>query len=751
MHTSELIDTIFPPGSPEQLTSDQKAILSHKEGPAWVMAGPGSGKTQMLALLVLRLLYVSDDPIQMETVGADSIFVTTFTKKAARNLQDRIGQYRSKLLQRFPELEAIDISKLRIGTLHGLCNDILQELRAPNYQNVRLMDDFEQALFVREHMSLVKQPDAQTEMAFWGAFEFMFLPYQWQVTRSYPPNRWLSTDNLVVLLNRIADDRVSTSGLRSSGSHMSLLADLYDEYIQHLEANFRCDFTQLQVRFLQFLQDPVGISFRDGTNVATGQGIKWVLVDEYQDTNPVQEEIYFQLAKSSGNLVVVGDDDQAMYRFRGGSVECMVTFDHACQVFLGVPKSNVGRYNLVDNFRSHPSIVKFFNDYINGFTVMSTPNARAPKPPITAKRPHDGRYPAVVRLEGNSLANVAAKFAAQVKALEDGGVVNDLSECCLLLKSTRESPYNASSYVEALKAVDIPVYNPRNKAFAAQEEVQGLLGGILAILDHDRRFALDPSNRGVPDGEAGVRQTFDELALQYHGLRSYIDDAVSSLRSNPGKYLDANLQELAYYLISLEPFSTWQNDSVRRVRMGKITALLEAFSSMPVMDPATGQPRQNVSRGRIRSSSQFPGEAQSEWLGSFYNLFLGHVLETGFDDEEDDDIIVPPKMFPIMTMHQAKGLEFPFVFVGSLREDARVGPSHQLESLFSVHSQNPARSGNLVSASDRAEMDLIRQYYVAYSRAKYALILVGLQAHFNQQHVPVGPSKMWAKRLLNPL
>ena len=113
------------------------------------MAGPGSGKTQMLALLVLRLLYVSDDPIQMERVGADSIFVTTFTKKAARNLQDRIGLYRSKLLQRFTELEEIDISKLRIGTLHGLCNDILQELRAPNYQNVRLMDDFEQALFVQ--------------------------------------------------------------------------------------------------------------------------------------------------------------------------------------------------------------------------------------------------------------------------------------------------------------------------------------------------------------------------------------------------------------------------------------------------------------------------------------------------------------------------------------------------------------------------------------------------------------------------
>lgn len=751
MNTSELIDAIFPPASPEQLTPDQRAILSHKEGPAWVMAGPGSGKTQMLALFVLRLLHVSGDPVQPDRTEANSIIVTTFTKKAARNLQDRIAQYRSILLKQFPEVEEIDISQLRIGTLHGLCNDILQELRAPNYQNVRLMDDFEQSLFVREHMSLIKQPDPQREMDFWSNFEFMFQPREWQTSRGYPPNRWSSTSALVLLLNRLADDRVSTSGLRSSGSHMAMLADLYDEYVQHLRANFRCDFGQLQARFLEFLQDPVGIAFRDGTGANSGQGIKWVLVDEYQDTNPVQEEIYFQLAGSSKNLVVVGDDDQAMYRFRGGSVECMVTFDHACNVFWGVPQAQVPRYTLVDNFRSHPGIVTFVNDYISSFPVMNGPNARAPKPVISARRPDDSRYPAVVRLEGANMAQMAAKFAAQVEGLLDDHVVNDLSECCLLLKSTRESPQNAGAYVEALTARGILVYNPRNKAFVEQEEVQGLLGSILAVLDPERRFALDPSNRGIPSGEAEVRETFDQIAEDYPELQEYIDEAVGSLQSNPGRFLDANLQELAYYLMSMEPFSGWQNDPIRRVRMGKITSLLEAYSSMPVIDPATGGPRENVSRGRMRSSSQHPGEAQSEWLGNFYNLFLGHVLEAGFDDEEDEDIIVPPGMFPVMTMHQSKGLEFPFVFVGSLRENPRVGASHMLESLFSTHSQNPARGSNLASASERAEMDLIRQYYVAYSRAKFALILVGLQNHFRQKHVPLGPSKMWARRQLNPL
>ena len=751
MNVNELIDTIFPPGSPEQLTAAQKGILCHRDGPAWVMAGPGSGKTQMLALLVLRLLYVSDDPIQMKRTGAESVFVTTFTKKAARNLQDRISQYRSKLLQQFPALEEIDISKLRIGTLHGLCNDVLQEFRAPNYQNVRLMDDFEQSLFVREHVSLIKQSDPQGEMDFWRNFEWMFQPRQWQVTRPYPPNRWHSTGALVVLLNRLADDRVSTAQLRSAGSHLATLADLYDEYIQHLEANFRCDFAQLQVRFLEFLQDPVGTSFRDGTGAEPGQGIRWILVDEYQDTNPAQEEIYFQLAKSTQNLVVVGDDDQAMYRFRGGSVECMVTFDHACEVFLGVPRANVARYTLVDNFRSHPSIVEFVNDYIGGFPVMNAPNARAPKPAIRPQRPNDTRYPAVVRLDATSIDQLATRFAAQVQSLLDDNVVNDLSECCLLLKSTRESRQNAGPYVEALVARDIPVYNPRNKAFTEQEEVQGLLGAMLAVLDPGGRYAMDPSNRGIPAEVQEVRHTFDQLAAAHVGLQDYVNDATDSARANPGRYFDANLQEIAYYLMSFEPFSTWQHDPVRRVRMGKLTALLEAYSSMPVIDTSTGRPRANVSRGTIRSSEDYPGGAQSAWLGNFYNLFLGHVLQGGFDDEEENDIIVPPNMFPIMTMHQAKGLEFPFVFVGSLRETPNVGPSHLLESLFSTNSLNQARGANLVSDSDRAEMDLIRQFYVAYSRAKFALILVGLRSHFNQQRVPVGPTSLWARRRLNPL
>jgi len=760
----DLLNTLFPPGTPKQLTKEQKDIVEHPQGLAWVLAGPGSGKTEVLTVLVLRLLYVDNDPLQTRRVPPESIVVTTFTDKAARNLEDRISQHRAKILSAAPDLAEIDVSKLRVGTLHSLCNDLLQEFRAPNYQNVRLMDKFEQELFVREHLSLIKQRNNAAEVAFWQQFPWMFQPRQWKPTYNTPPTRWNSTYALVTLLNRLVEDRVSIPGLRVAGGQMAVLADLYDEYVSHLANNFRCDFSQLQARFLEFLTTPVGQTFREGDETTGNGGIDWVLVDEYQDTNPMQEEIYFQLAdRKPHNLVVVGDDDQAMYRFRGGSVECMVTFDDACNSFLGIPKANVAKYNLVDNFRSHPVIVDFFDGYIRAFPVMQQPGTRTSKPPIKPRKTIPHTYPAVGTLSGGTLDDLAITFSQTVRGLIDNKVVNDPSECCLLLKSTRESPRNAEKYVAALRNQGLQVYNPRNKAFAEQEEVQGFLGALLAVLDPNRRYATDPANaNSVPPGEPDLRTTYDQLASEYSDLPAYVARATAAICAHSGEAMDSSLQEIAYYILSLEPFSSWQQDAVRRARLAQLTKLLEAYSSMPVLDPATGRPREIVSkttgkvlgpisRGFLRASSDYPGEAVANWLGSFYHLFVGYVLAAGFDDEEDDDVIVPSGMVPVMTMHQSKGLEFPFVFVGHLGENPTVSVSHELETLFSAYPANPSRSFTRAPANERAEMDLIRQYYVAYSRAKYALVLLGTTSHFRKKAVPLGPARNWARHRTQPL
>jgi DNA helicase II / ATP-dependent DNA helicase PcrA len=424
MTTDEMLACVYD-GTGRQLTPDQRAILEHEAGPAWILAAPGSGKTEVLALTVMKLLFVSRP--NRRPVPPEAVFVTTFTEKAAKNLEDRIGTYRSKILAVHPNLAAIDVSKLRIGTLHGLCNDILQEVRAPNYQNVRLMDEFEQALFVHEHVSLVKGNDDNRKIRFWRQLDWMFTPQQWSAVKTYPPAHWDATRALVGLLNRLVEDAVDIDALRRQGGHLTVLAETFDEYAELLRSNFRCDFPNLQRRFLEFLESPLGDRWLHGGEGAISQGVEWVLVDEYQDTNPMQEIIYFRLANATAkcNLMVVGDDDQAMYRFRGGSVECMVTFDDACRVFAGVPNERVARYPLVDNFRSHADIVTLFDEYIRAFPVMRRPGVRVAKPAVRARREIDGDYPVVSRLVANTIGAVAERFAETVRGLIDDGVVTD--------------------------------------------------------------------------------------------------------------------------------------------------------------------------------------------------------------------------------------------------------------------------------------------------------------------------------------
>ena len=186
----ELLSIVFPSGQPNSPTSEQEAILRHPQGPGWVLAGPGSGKTEVLTLLVLRLLYVENDPVQATRVRPESIFLTTFTEKAARNLEDRLSQYRGQIVMQRPDLAAIDTSKLHLGTLHGLCNDLLQEFRAPNYQNVRLLDELESSMFVYEQLSIVDTPNDATDRPFWTFFSYLFSPREWQTSWSWLPSKW---------------------------------------------------------------------------------------------------------------------------------------------------------------------------------------------------------------------------------------------------------------------------------------------------------------------------------------------------------------------------------------------------------------------------------------------------------------------------------------------------------------------------------------------------------------------------------
>lgn len=549
MDFQTLLQALYPANSAIQPTQQQQNILLHASGPAWVLAGPGSGKTEVLSLYVMRLLFVENDPVQAARVPPECIFVTTFTEKAAKNLLDRIGRHREKILASVPSAVDVDLSKLRIGTLHSLANDILQEHRAASYRNVRLMDELETSMFVHENMSLIRQGNDARDHSFWAHFEFMISPRDWKATYNVLPKEWVQTRTLITLFNRICDERKDLASMKAAGGEMARLAELYEEFQQHLVDNHRCDFSQLQYRFQQFLQSPEGGRLRDGVpGDPENKGITHVLVDEYQDTNLILESIYLELGRRAPhNLIVVGDDDQSMYRFRGASVECMVSFDEACHTFWGIPPASVAKYPLVGNFRSHPEIVSFCNDYLTAFPSVAIPGARvAGKPPMSALGKITGTYPAVGVMTGKKLADIASAFADAVVDLKATGALADYSQAVLLLSSTKESAHNAGPYVEALRSRNVPVYNPRNRKFLEQPEVAGLLGCLLLLLDPHAAHIPGWAPSELPDVLAGFRATALTLKSSHPRLSKYIDDVNKNLASNPDVFLDAKLQELAF-------------------------------------------------------------------------------------------------------------------------------------------------------------------------------------------------------------
>lgn len=694
------------------LNSKQREAVDHGDGPLWLIAGPGSGKTEVLVTRTLKLLVVDGLP-------AKSIFITTFTKKAARNIEDRMAVCMAALEAGDAALAKVDLSDLRVGTLHALCNDILQEYRYSEYQNVRLMDDVEQSLFVYRKAAIARYED----LAFWSFFDYC-VP-EWSPKSGYAPGRWKRVKAAITLFNHIVEDVVDLAVLRAAGGPWAQLAGFYEQYVAALKEQYRCDFAHVQRRFLDFLGTASGAAFLCGDD--RRPALSNVLVDEYQDTNPIQERIYLSLASQPPhNIAVVGDDDQALYRFRGGTVACMIGFDDACQSAFGVSAKPL---QLLKNYRSHERIVTFCNDYIASIPEMTADGVRAPgKQPVEAGSSVVGAYAAVCWLHTRKAGDLGEAFAEFVQDhLLADGIISDLSQCVLLLRSTRDSPGNAGPFLRALEKRNIEVYNPRSRSFMDADEVQALLAVITNLVDPDLTYkSLWPQNSGrsnpTSDAIDGWFARYQQLvqSVDMSAVTVYVKESLHRIEQlaakSPGRPIahDTNpisLLEVVYRVLALEPFVSWRTSPERNLRLSKITRLVEGYHSLS-MDLLWANDAGTGLSDSVRSN--------------FFYMLASYLVDAGIDDDEDEEVIVPMGKLPFMTIHQSKGLQFPVVFVAGLGKDGREGASQRLE-----HELAPFRQDLYPRPHHTLEalvtQDDVRLWYVAYSRAESALVLIASQ------------------------
>ena len=394
--------------------ASQMQVIGHAEGPMLVIAGPGSGKTHTIQLRAVNLLLTGQ-------AGPGDIVLCTFGRDAANELQQRFTQ--SALRSGSHK----DLSRVRISTIHRLCHRIL----APHARLVGLrpgysvLDEVEQVRLLSREFDGVLGPD-------------------WDVlTRRGWRAGGHGEAEAARHFDRICDELVDVDFL--AGSERPFTAALgrcLHRYRELLLSKNAVDFAHLQVWAERVLQD-------DDVAASASDAIRHLMVDEFQDTSRVQMRILERLAGAHGNITVVGDDDQSIYRFRGASVSNLLEFPGR---FPGCRTAE-----LTTNYRSHRDIVGAVGQWMDTAAQWNI-NGRLFRfdKHIVANEPGAHRdYPAIISVLGRDPVHEAEQLAKLLLFLKDNGVIAGYGQAALLLHSVKDGV--SGPYLDGLERAGIPV------------------------------------------------------------------------------------------------------------------------------------------------------------------------------------------------------------------------------------------------------------------------------------------------------
>lgn len=742
-----------------QLNAPQLECVRHPEAPSlMIVAGPGSGKTTVLVLRALRHVLVDGMP-------PDSVIITTFTRKAAAELSSRLIGWGLRLVDHFRQaaitagnsaqerwLTDLDINAIQAGTLDSFCQLWLGNTRQVGSPSPIMLEEFAANFVYRRKIFAPAYRSGQQ-----GILD----PYlaQYNFEQQTPRNLGQASDLSISINNRLIQDLVDVGSFGSSGAAQLAQATLLADYRRHLQSQQMFDFSLCAERILEGL--------RSGTLYPALPPIRALLVDEYQDTNPLQEAIYFELIRQSAcAFSVVGDDDQALYRFRGATVELFTNFQH--RYSDGISGASSHLVYLVTNHRSTPEIVQLFNDFVSHDPQFVAARV-AGKPAISPF--NSSRGIPVLGMFRDSMDDLSADLSqllldvfqgagrpipgTQVilRGSAEGGAIGD---AVLLASSVREyKDDNRGGLTERLpaqlrhhlEAAGLGVFNPRGQDLRDITNVQRLLGLVLLCLDptdtiETGMYLTRDTQRYLPQWRAAAWQFLSSNPFphtQRTSLRTYIEGWRTRTASSGSWPEDIPLLDLLYKLIVWIP--EFQRDPEHQV-------YLEAIMRCVV------QGAHYSSYGfAILNTAPHDQRSRSVVVTDLFSPIAEKTIEIN----EDLLFAVPRNRLSIMTIHQSKGLEYPLVIVDvgsefktnhakqAFRRFPRSASSTVLmESALAEHtSVGPVRTAR--SNIDRTFDDLMRLYYVAYSRAQVALLLVGLTKSIEYKTTIQNVATFWTR------
>ena len=642
-------------------------------------------------------------------------------------------------------LDALDLGRVQVGTIDSFCAQWAREGGDPDYPFVAHVDDAGAAMAMEEVVRTRRSRPGWRDLV--AMLRLIHRPHV--ALDQYAADIALQTEALHDLWRRRLHDRVDWRAfLNDRGADEATRNGRREAHLAHqayrdvLKLRGAMDHAMVQETARRLLVDPLPGASRRPPVLSE---LRALFVDEYHDTDLLHEAVYFALAVAPGcrgALTIVGDDDQAIYRFRGGTVDLLASFPEAYSDAFGREPATV---SLDVTYRATPEVARF----VEAFGGLD--EAYQPVRSLGTKRLVPGRDVAgspVLGLFRATLPELARDMAALVRALVRTGVLDTPSgrvvtgdrrapsDVAVVLRSPQERDRQGERLPAHLRRAlaeggePIPLWNPRGAATRAGRAA-ALVGGIvLRCLDPDGTALRRAAPRLLDEAIATMRTWHETLADHLDGVgggdlarAKAMVRAWDAGRRRDGTEWGTDVPVVAFLY---EVAGALPDDVFDAPEFGVAFNLFlkQAEACRWVAPGATA----------IRRDLDDPAVAVASAVEVIVGL-LGPVADGRRRVEDDGPEPFPRDRLPILSIHQAKGLEFPVAIVDAgcftstrtyafQRMPETGAPEHRFEELvrpFTSLGGRPPRSDR-----DLACDDLIRGHFVAYSRARDLLVLVGL-------------------------
>jgi len=614
------------------LNERQKEAVLRLDGPLMIVAGAGSGKTKVLTTRIAHLM----------ANGVDSfrILALTFTNKAAKEMRERVEKI----------LGNNDARNLYIGTFHSVFARILRveagKLGYPN--NFTIYDTDDAKAVVKTVIHELNLDD-----------------------KHYKPssvyNRISAAKNSLAGPEEYARDYyLQQEDMRANRPAVS---QIYAAYVQRCFKNGAMDFDDLLLKFYELLSKiPEALSKYQ-------RKFQYILIDEYQDTNPAQYEIIKLLGAQHENVCVVGDDAQSIYSFRGATIQNILQFQKDYE--------DVAVIKLEQNYRSTQSILNIANEVIK--------NNKGQIPKILWTENATGEKIKLVRTLSD---NEEGKFVADT--IQEQRLRNHYhnKEFAVLYRTNAQS----RAFEESLRRMGIPYTMYGGISFYQRKEVKDLVAYLRVIVNPKDEEAL---KRIINYPARGIGKTSIDKAVLFASENniSMWDVLVNALKFG----YKANTAEIIEGFVTM--IKMFQSELPKRnaydiaFMVGKQSGLVkDLFDRRQEGDDAI-QRYENIQEllNSIKEFTETPSNDEGEVGDKGLGAYLQQITLLTNDDEKDENA----DTVKLMTIHSAKGLEFSCVFACGLEE-----------MLFP----------NAMSINTREELEEERRlFYVVITRAKHKL------------------------------